>query len=252
MTTAPEVTVADIVTAWERNYDAQSQQFISSLGLPSAARFLDVGAGSGSISAWFHDEHAEGSVVAIDIEGVGLESLRSLPRCEVVVADATIHEFATEEFDVVFVRAVLSQIPRPLEALEHWRKWLKPGGVVVTEDFYFMPPADAATDLGRTILEGYVKAAGDSGTDLRLARRLPSLLARAGLRDIGSAVRPLGPGQGAAENALMDVRMRVERGALVRNGLMTDEQISEWLLTLDDPTCQDITTLGVRAWGRKG
>lgn len=251
MTASAEVTSADIVTAWERNYDPQSQQFIESLDLPPAPRILDVGAGAGSMSAWFHERYNDGSVVALDLEGAGLAPLRSLPRCEVVTADASTHEFAPAEFDLVFVRGVLSQVPRPLEALERWNAWLRSGGILVAEDFYFMPPEDAATDLGRTVLEGYVQAAADSGTNLRLARRLPSLLARAGLQDVESSIRQLGVGQGATENALMGVRMQVDRESLIRQGLLTDEQISAWLTTLDDPTCQDITTLGIRTWGRR-
>jgi len=251
MTTRTEVTAADIVTAWERNYDEQSQQFVRSLTMSAAARVLDIGAGSGSMSLWFHEALAESTVVALDVETSGLGHLRSLPRCEVVAADATTHNFSLADFDLIFVRAVLSQVQRPQEALERWASWLRPGGVLVAEDFYFMPAEDASTELGRQILEGYVQAAADSGLDLRLARRLPSLLARAGLREGGSSVRPLGPGQGEAENALMDVRMRVEGHALVSRRLLTGEQITAWLGTLGDPTCQDITTLGVRAWGHR-
>ncbi|WP_278314972.1 class I SAM-dependent methyltransferase [Lolliginicoccus levis] len=250
MTTAPEVTAADIVVAWERNYDEQSQRFVRSLALPAGARVIDVGAGSGSMSAWFHDELGA-DVVALDIDDTGLGRLRDLPRCEVVLADATTHALPTGTFDLVFVRAVLSGIMDPLAALERWSTWLRPGGVLVAEDFYFMPAEDAATDLGRQVLEGYVQAAANAGANLRLARRLPSLLARAGLLDVGSSVRPLGPGQGAAENALMDVRMRVERETLVSRGLLTHDLITAWLATLDDPTYQDITTLGIRTWGRR-
>lgn len=250
MTTAPEVTTADIVVAWERNYDEQSRQFVRSLPLPDGPRVLDVGAGSGSMSAWFHDELGA-EVVALDIDDTGLAGLRDLPRCEVVRADATTYDLPAGALDLVFVRAVLSGIADPLAALERWRTWLRPGGVLVAEDFYFMPAEDAATDLGRQILEGYVQAAANSGVDLRLARRLPSLLARTGLQEVASSVRPLGPGQGVDENALMDVRMRVERDALVSRGLLTDDLITAWLATLDDPTCQDITTLGIRTWGHR-
>lgn len=248
---ANKPTMQDITRAWEQNYDEPSQKFFTELGLAPDATILDIGAGGGSMVEWFAQQAPLGLVTALDIDVSQLEHLQGQPTVEVVQADVTDHQFPGQSFDLIFARGIFSVLPDAMGTLSRCRSWLRDGGLMIIEDFYFMDPADAPTDLGREILEGYVRASSESGADFKMARRLPSMLARAGFADVDSSVRKLGPGQGTNENALMAVRMHAQGDSLIERGLMTREQIDGWLDRLDDPTFQDITTLGIRSWGSR-
>jgi SAM-dependent methyltransferase len=235
---------------WERNYDPGTRGIITDLPIRPDWRCLDLGAGLGSISRWLAGQVPRGSVVALDRDTTYLDGATA-DNLTVRQADLAEADFPDGSFDLVVARAVLSYLPDPAAVLGRVHRWLAPGGHLVAEDFYFMPSDDCATPLGRRVVEGYAKAAAGAGLDWRLARRLPSLLARAGFEAVQHRVRPLGPGQGEEENELMRARMELQGAPLVANGLVSAEDVAEFVATLGRPEMRDVTTLLFSVWGRR-
>ncbi|MEU7786446.1 methyltransferase domain-containing protein [Amycolatopsis sp. NPDC049159] len=235
---------------WERNYDPGTRGMITGLGIRPDWRCLDLGAGLGSMSRWLAGQVPRGSVLALDRDTTALAGVAA-DNLTVRQADLAGADFPDGSFDLVLARAVLSYLPDPEAVLDRVHRWLAPGGYLVAEDFYFMPSDDCATPLGRRVVEGYAKAAAGAGLDWRLARRLPSLLARTGFEAVEQTVRPLGPGQGEEENELMRARMNLQGAPLVENGLVSAEDVAEFVATLDRPEVRDVTTLLFSVRGRR-
>lgn len=107
---------------------------------PSPARVVDLGCGTGSITALLA---GEGYVV----HGMDLsERMVAIARtklvnaglfAEVVQGDAAHPPFRPASFDVVFARHVLWALPDPEVGLAHWTRLLRPGGrLVLVEGFW--------------------------------------------------------------------------------------------------------------------
>ncbi|MFF7334516.1 class I SAM-dependent methyltransferase [Streptomyces sp. NPDC090306] len=235
---------------WQRNYDPRTMSIIEGLAPAPTWKCLDMGAGMGSMSSWLAERVPEGSVLAVDTNTRYLEPLRD-HNLTVRQADLLAPEFEPGTFDLVLARAVLSSVRSPSDLLDRAVEWVAPGGWLVVEDFYFMPPDDAPTPLGRAVVEGYTKAFALGGSDVRFARRLPARLAIAGLEAVDFHVRALGPGTGPQENELMRARMELQGRQLVDAGLVRAEDVDAFVDSLDRPESRDVTTLLFSAWGRK-
>jgi SAM-dependent methyltransferase len=199
---------------------------------------------------WLAERVPEGSVLAVDVDTDLLDASRS-PRLTVRQADVEQEDFAPGSFDLILARGVLSVLRSPDELLERAVRWLAPGGRLVVEDFYFLPAEDAATPVGRAVVEAYLKAFRLHGADMRFARRLPARLAQLGLSGVDLHLRPLGPGQGEYENELMRRRLELQGQPLVDNGWVSAEQLAEFITGLDRPEFRDVTTLLFSVWGQR-
>ncbi|MFD7923244.1 methyltransferase domain-containing protein [Streptomyces sp. NPDC059740] len=235
---------------WENNYDDRTLAVLERLPFQPTWRCVDVGAGSGSMARRLAERVPRGEVLAVDndIRFLQAGAARNLT---VRRMDVTREDLPAADFDFVLLRAVLSAVKDPDDLLDRATRWLAPGGWLLTEDFYFMPSEDGPTANGRKVVEAYLKAFEAGGANPRIGRLLPSRLARAGLEEISTTIRPLGPGQGEAENALMRARMEIQGQGLVDNGLLTREDIDEFLDAMDRPEACDVTTLGFSVWGRR-
>lgn len=235
---------------WGRVYDPGTQRFISELPFRSDWRILDLGAGAGSMSYWLAERAADGSVVALDIDTSRLDGSRAA-NLSVVQQDVKTAEFDAQTFDLILARGVFSQLDRPREALRRAAGWLAPGGWMLVEDFYFLPSEHAATPAGRALIGAYLEGWRASGADMFWGRRLPVTLAEAGLGSVNVRATPMGPGQNAADNVLMRMRMRQQAPALIENGLVSAEDLKTFVDSLDDPRARDVTTLLFSVWGQR-
>ncbi|WP_242911375.1 class I SAM-dependent methyltransferase [Actinomadura terrae] len=240
-----------ITRLWERNYDPLTTRIIEGLPLEPTWNCLDVGSGGGSMAYWLADRVPRGSVVAVDTDISRLDAGRAE---NLIVERADITAEGPDEpgsLDLVLIRAVLSLVPDPDELIARAVGWLRPGGWLLAEDFYFMPAADSPSANGRAVVGAYLEAFERGGADPRVGRRLPSALPRAGLTSVETHVRPLGPGQGETENALMRARLELQGRPLIDGGLLTAEEIGEFVDAMDRPEGRDVTTLLFSVWGRR-
>jgi hypothetical protein len=248
---AAESDEAYITRLWERNYDWLTTRIIDGLPIEPTWNCLDVGAGGGSMAYWLAGRVPHGSVIAVDTDISLLDPGRA-PNLVVEQDDITVKgPDKPESLDLILIRAVLSLVPDPDELIARAVSWLKPGGWLLAEDFYFMPSADCPTANGRTVVDAYLQGFESSGANPRVGRRLPAVLPAAGLTSVETHIRPLGPGQGESENALMRARMELQGHHLVDNGLLTAGEIAEFVEAMDRPEGRDVSTLLFSVWGQR-
>ncbi|MER7379342.1 class I SAM-dependent methyltransferase [Streptomyces lanatus] len=240
----------DQLRLFESKYDPVTRAVIESLDVRPTWRCLELGAGAGSMSYWLAGQVPEGGVLAVDIDDSRLDADQA-PQLTVRQADITATEFEEGGYDLVLARAVLEHLKDPDELLTRAARWLAPGGWLVVEDFYYLPAEHAATAVGRTLVAGYVRRMREQGADLGWARHLPASLARAGLESVGLRLTPAGPGQTPADDELIGLRLRQEGHALVDAGVVTEDELAEFMGLLGRPEGRDMTTLMVSAWARR-
>ncbi|MEG3631665.1 class I SAM-dependent methyltransferase [Streptomyces poriticola] len=248
--TPGQVSPLDQVKLFESKYDPVSVQILEGLPIERTWRCLELGPGAGSMATWLAGRAGQGSVLAVDVDISHLADVRA-PNLTIRQGDVAEQDFADGSFDLIYARAVFEHLDDPRRTLERVLRWLAPGGWLVLEDFYYLPPEHATTDVGRTLIAGYLKRMAGQGADLWWGRRLPATLAQAGLTSVASRVTPAGPGQSDVDTELIALRLRQEGHALVDSGLVTAEQLSGFLDSLATGHARDITTLLVSAWGRR-
>jgi len=125
---------------------------VAGAALPARAAVLDLACGTGDFGKLAAAHCSGAHIVAADLTEPMLR-LAEIP--DRACADAASLPFRTECFDAVFVGYGLRNFPRLATALEEVRRVLKPGGLLVTLDF-FLP---ARPSLRRLFL-AYLYAQG--------------------------------------------------------------------------------------------
>jgi SAM-dependent methyltransferase len=114
---------------WSRLVAAR---FIDWLALPPGARWLDVGCGTGALSAAILERAAPARVFGVDPAEGFLAFARAHvgPRAEFVPGDARDLPVAAGGFDAAVSGLVLNFVPDPGRALAEMRRAVRPGGTV--------------------------------------------------------------------------------------------------------------------------
>jgi SAM-dependent methyltransferase len=212
--------------------------YLELLGLEPGTRVLDVGCGTGAVARDAARRVAPGGlVVALDRSPALLAVARELaergglaPLIRFQRGDARALPFADGEFDVAVAATVLSHVPDGARAVPEMARVVRPGGRVGVFDLDTESLIIAHPD--RALTRRVVAAHSDHAViDGWLGRRLPGLLAAAGLQDVRiSAFTPLerdpdGFYAGVAERA---ARIAVETGSI------TEDQRRRWIDALRD------------------
>ena len=241
-------------------YDPITTRHLEALGVQEGWRCLEVGGGSGSVAAWLARRVGpSGRVVVTDINPRHLVSLSDLGRAglEVRQHDIAVDPLEPASFDLIHERLVLIHVPNREAALRNMATALKPGGWLVLEDFdptfaSLTWPTEHQTfaalyDKMQRAVQQLLLAHGGS-TDL--GRQLPALLRKAGLESIGAEGHfALVPG-GSIGAQLDRANFEQVRAEAVGAGLITEAEVDQVLVGLDDPTMAVSTRFLVSAWGR--
>ncbi|MFE2293471.1 class I SAM-dependent methyltransferase [Streptomyces sp. NPDC059452] len=116
--------------------------------VPPGARVLDVGCGSGTVSAAALARGAA-AVHAVDAEpGMVEVTRRAVPDADVRVGRLPELPYADSSFDAVLGNFVLNHVGRPLAALAELRRITRPGGRVAVT-IWRAPGAPGQTLIGR-------------------------------------------------------------------------------------------------------
>jgi demethylmenaquinone methyltransferase/2-methoxy-6-polyprenyl-1,4-benzoquinol methylase len=125
---------------------------VVSAELPAGARILDLACGTGDFAKLVAEQCRGARIVAADLTELMLRR-SEIPDC--ACADAAFLPFQHNVFDAVFIGYGLRNFPRLETALEEVLRVLKPGGVLVSLDF-FLPNGV----LLRNLYLGYLYAQG--------------------------------------------------------------------------------------------
>jgi ubiquinone/menaquinone biosynthesis C-methylase UbiE len=164
------------------------QEDFKNLKLKENAKILDAGSGSGIASRYLAEKFKHAAVVGVDVSSRRVDSARKAGNKFTNLTFETENlcslSFKNDTFDFVFSRYVFEHIP-PSEqgkALEELSRCMKPGAQIWLIDidglFYNLYPR---TPLLKKVLD---KMEEVNSVDLRMGRKLPCLLAKAGFESI--------------------------------------------------------------------
>ena len=126
-------------------------------GLRGDEQLLELGCGPGYFSTAFRDATPQGRLVLFDLqpEMLGMARERVGRGSTVAAGNAMALPFAAGAFDVVFIAAVLGEVPDPGRCLVEVRRVLRPGGRLVVNEVRGDPDYIKAS-----VLDGLCAGAG--------------------------------------------------------------------------------------------
>ncbi len=159
----------------------------SDTAYPPGSTVLEAGCGVGSQTVTLATRSPGARLTSIDVSPTSLAEARrrveraGLANVEFRQADIFALPFAPESFDHVFVCFVLEHLSRPVEALSHLGRLLKPGGTITVIEgdhgsAYFHPDSSAA----QAAIQCLVTLQRIGGGDALIGRQVYPLMVEAG------------------------------------------------------------------------
>jgi SAM-dependent methyltransferase len=151
-----------------RLLDPMHRRYISRRGVGPGSRTLEVGCGTGSISAWLAEQTAPGGrAVAVDLD----LSLADAAGTNVGFRLGDIVAGPVEgAFDLVTARAVLHHIPDLQAALAHIVASVTPGGAILLIEPDFLPVTVAEPAEIRAFWDGWLAWSRANRIDYMIGR----------------------------------------------------------------------------------
>ncbi len=158
---------------------------------PTNSSVLEVGCGIGAQTFILATNNPEAHFISVDISESSVRQLekmikeKNIANVQVQQADVFNLPFGSDIFDHIFACFLLEHLDRPLEALMHLKKVLKPkGSITVIEgdhgSAYFYPDSSQAKLAIQCLIDLQAKAGGNS----LIGRQLYPLLKEAGFRNL--------------------------------------------------------------------
>jgi 2-polyprenyl-3-methyl-5-hydroxy-6-metoxy-1,4-benzoquinol methylase len=240
----------------EASLDPFTIECLEKIGVKEGWRCLEVGAGGGSIAAWLcRRVGLTGRVVATDLQTKFLEAIEA-PNLEVRRHDITAEALEPDAFDLVCARKVLEHLAAPATALRRMYAALRPGGWLLVEDSdlaSFRRVSCPRPDLFERAYSKFLDVMSAAGFQPTLGIRLGDELRAVGLAAV--QVKGLtGEWTAAGDHPVGKVyRMTFERlrERVTGQGLLTQEEVDQFLAEIQSPDFHAITGVHVAAWGRK-
>ena len=232
-----------------RLLDPMHRRHIERLGVRTGARTLEAGCGNGSLSAWLAGQVAPGGrAVAVDLDLSLAEA--DVPGLELRQADVCAGPVEPGGFDLVTARAVLHHVADAEAAVVNLVGSARPGGAVLLIEPDFLPVSIAEPPQVRAFWEGWLAWSSEQGIDYFIGRRLPTMLARLGLYDIGATAETALYNGGSLwarywRQTVIELRTR-----LVASGKLDDPSIDIFLAQCTDPAWWTQTIAFTAAYGR--
>ncbi|MGP3690381.1 class I SAM-dependent methyltransferase [Streptomyces sp. IBSNAI002] len=236
--------------ALEAFADPATCAVIENRGIQPGWRCLELGGGAGSVARWLAARCAPGQVVATDVD------LRLLPpdvpNLALLRHDVVKEGFPVESFDLVHARALLEHLPEREDVLARMVDWTAPGGWVHVDGVIIIPPPDAHGDAYHRCMNALIGLTADAmQADFRWATSLPGLFARLGLEEIDLRCTPGVVGRGRNADVLVRLTLEQTGPAMVGQGLVTQQDLTDCADLLDTPGFTDLALLLLSVSGRR-
>ncbi len=230
--------------------DPMHRSLLEKLGVQPGWRCLEVGCGNGSISQWLAGKVAPGGhVVASDLDVRYLDGLHA-PDLEVRRLDILNDPVEQGAYDLVTARALLHHLPSPELAVQRMIASLKPGGVLLSIEPDFLPATATEPEAMRDFWMGWLAWSRSAGIDYFIGRKMPAMLARLGLQDVG-AEGHTAIYRGASQWASYWVdTIRELQPKLLASGDVTEPMLSTFHALYADPNYWTSAITFTASWGR--
>ena len=217
-----------------RLLDPMHRRHLDQLGVAPGMQTLEFGCGNGSISAWLAEQVAPGGrAVAVDLDlslvkqgTAGLELRR---------ADIMAGPVRPGDFDLVTARAVLHHVADPEAAVTNIVASARPGGAILLIEPDFLPVSIAEPAEVRAFWQGWLAWSREQGIDYFIGRRLPAMLSRLGLKDVGATAETALYNGGSLWAVYWRQTVIELRPRLVDSGKLDDRSIDTFLAQCADP-----------------
>ncbi len=204
ITAVPDEMLEIIAGVLETRAEIPSQQemlrdYLSEIAVPSDAKVLEVGCGTGAICRVIAEIDAVGTVVGVDPSPILIAKASELcgDKVELEEGDGRSLRFADASFDVVILHTILTHVPEPERILAEAYRVLKPAGQLGVCDGDFATVTLGTGDFdpleacARSFVENFVH-------DRWFVRKMPKAVRTAGfevgqLRSYG-LIESLSPG----------------------------------------------------------
>lgn len=241
----------------------QAIWLLDHVGIAPGQRALEVGCGPlGILDLLAKRVGASGSVVGLDRDLQMRDwaqlsiAERGLGNVQIVAGEAESSGLPRASFDFVHARLVLINVADCDAVVGEMAALARPGGVVAVQDLDWVswvcePPHPAWDKL----VSATAAVRQAHGLDVNIGRRMPALLRRAGLVDVGyKAFAPTWK-PGDLYQYLLIGFAELHRDKIVSAGLLGDAEMTELGADLrkhlDDPGTLVIHPLLCQAWGRR-
>jgi SAM-dependent methyltransferase len=238
--------------------DPVTTRRLSDLGVGPGWRCLEVGAGSGSVARWLADRVGPcGWVVATDLNP-RFFAAHTRPNLEVRRHNLLVDDLEAAHYDLVHCRAVLMHLADPVRALRQLFESVRPGGWLLVEEpggsgsFGAADPDHArATEFNRRTrtLWAAMQAAGPLDPDF--GRRLPALLQRLGVADLGHEGVTLSDRGGGPLADFLRMTDELVRDRFVAAGVLSGPDFDGLGCAYSDPSFWFVGLTLFAAWGRR-
>jgi len=267
MTTAPEPAASPYLldnagreaparfAALSAMFDPGTFRHLKERGIAPGWRCWEVGGGGGSIATWLARRVGPtGRVLVTDIDPRFLETLK-VPNLEVRRHNIVTDPLPEETFDLIHARLVLVHLPQWETVLQRLISVLNPGGWLLDEEFdsHSLPPAPAVSP-GEVLLKTHTAMArlmADRGFERRYGRLLFTRLRALGLTEVGAEARMFMVQSCSAGAALLRANYEQLHGTLIDSGYITEQEFSQDMACLDDPSFMMPSSIMWAAWGRR-
>jgi SAM-dependent methyltransferase len=169
----------------------QEQPLVARYSLPAAPRILDVGCGTGEITARLAAQFPDAQITAVDLLEPHLALARRrhpelAGRVTFTCADAFELPFPAAAFDLVVCRHLLQAVPHPERILAEMVRVARPGGILhmIPEDYDMIHAGPARLDVGAFWNAGPRAYGRDTGSDLHIGRHIYHHLRALPIEDI--------------------------------------------------------------------
>lgn len=252
---------ADRLRMLERLYGPATDRLLTDLDIEPGMRVADIGCGVGSVVLWLADRVApDGIAIGVDISpeqlAVAARSAGQLGIMNIDLREGSAYDtgLPPASLDLVFSRSVLSHLEDPAAVVRHYASLVRPGGLVVCEDIdmdtiHTVPPSPAMD----RVIDLYFALAVTTKCDYRVGARLPTLLADAGLSDIGTRQDQPCPTSGD-DKRWWEYTFAESAPAMFAAGVLDAEEYARLMAELAAIGTDDTTAIcqptHFQAWGR--